>query len=154
MQKKFDNLCDQENFKEAALFYVINENVFWDDLPDKITLIALKLANELGEERKKNALFILINSNLIIYRKLTLESAPIAKFMTDFVHPLLTKLNEDFRDYPTVPEIMMICKKSRVKFHDMERDMQRMINDFKIVKQKTDPLIETLKETLSSLNTL
>ncbi len=125
-----------------------------NDLPDKLTLISFRIANELGKDRNKDPLFMTIDANLKVYRKLTLEGAPLSIFMAEFVEPLLISMNNDFPNHPDSPDIMMICKKSRVKFNEMQTEIQRLVDNFKTVQPKVDPFLKTLRQTIISLNAI
>lgn len=116
-----------------------------DNLPDKLSVILFELAKELGEERHNNKYYTTLDSFVVIYGKLAQEGADITRFIDEFVTPLLKELNAKFPGYPYSMELMMNCKKSRVKIHEVKTDIETMVNDFKKIKGKVSESIEILE---------
>jgi hypothetical protein len=116
-----------------------------DNLPDRLSSIALKIYNSDGEERLTNSFYHMINSYIGIYGQLLEENANIKRFMDELIGPTLREFYENYRDNPHTDEIATMCKKARVKFHEVEVDMTAMANDFKKVRGKIEPSILVLQ---------
>lgn len=118
-----------------------------DNLPNKLSVILSELGKELKEERHQNEYYTTLDGFVIIYGKLAQEGADMTRFIDEFVTPLLKELNAKFPGYPYSMEIMMNCKKSRVKINEVKNDIQTMVNDFKKIKGKVTESIQILETT-------
>lgn len=123
-----------------------------DNLPNKLSVILSELAKELKEERHKNEYYTTLDSFVIVYGKLAQERAGMQRFIDEFITPLLKELNAKFPSYPYSMDIMMDCKKSRVKINEVKTDIQTMVNDFKKIKGKVAESIQILESTNTKID--
>ncbi|MEO6302869.1 MAG: hypothetical protein ABIP51_06830 [Bacteroidia bacterium] len=94
----------------------------------------------------------MINSYIGVYGQLLEENANIKRFMDELIGPTLREFYENYRDNPYTDEIATMCKKARVKFHEVEVDMTAMANDFKKIRGKIEPSISVLQNFVAKVD--
>ncbi len=118
-----------------------------DNLPDRLSVILNELGKELGEERHNDKYYTTLDGFVIVYGNLAKEGADISRFIDEFVTPLIKEIGAKFAHYPYAMEIMISCKKSRVKINEVKTDIQTMVNDFKKINGKVAESIQILEST-------
>lgn len=123
-------------------------------IPDKLSTTSFEVAKTLKDQRFDDPFYKFIDTNIMNYHKMISEGAHISTFMTDFIKPLLIGLHKDFAGQPNVLEIMMLCKKSRVKYNEVETDIKNMLEEYKLIPTKITAANNTLDESISKLETI
>jgi len=122
-----------------------------DNLPDQLSTIAMNMANELGETRWQNELYVYIDSTIQKYHTLLEDGADIHKINKEFLVPLLEAFVSKYKTASFAPIILNSCKKIRVKLHHIENEVKNIIVQFKLVRERTKESLAILEATETKL---
>jgi hypothetical protein len=124
-----------------------------DHLPDRLSSIGLELFNTLGEQRHKNAFYLMVNEKIGIYSQLVESQSTLKGFMDKLIEPTLLEFYNNYRTNKYTDEIAILCKKARVKFHEVEEDMTSFVAELKLFNEKIAPFISILEDFVSKVRT-
>jgi hypothetical protein len=115
-----------------------------DHIPDRLSSIAMNLQFELKDERFKSEVYVFINSHIQKYLALIKEESNFRRTEAEFIKPLLEGFVAKYKEYPFADEIIILCKKVRVKLNDVEREMEATLSEFQKVRERTKKSLERL----------
>jgi hypothetical protein len=124
-----------------------------DHLPDRLSSIGLELFNSLGEQRHKDPFYLMVNKQIGIYSQLVESQSTLKGFMDKLVEPTLNEFYLNYTANKYTDEIATLCKKARVKFHEVEEDMTNLGKELVTFNDKIAPFISTVENFISKVRT-
>lgn len=124
-----------------------------DHLPDRLSSIGLELFNILGEQRHNDPFYIMVNKQIGIYSQLVESQSTLKGFMDKLVEPTLNEFYLNYTANKYTDEIATLCKKARVKFHEIEEDMTSLCKELVTFNDKIAPFISTVENFISKVRT-
>lgn len=124
-----------------------------EHIPDTLAMMSRQFKAELGESSKKNDEFMMIQSFLSIYTELMSLGGGFTNINIKFISPLLEIYLNNQGLYNS-DEILMLCKKARVKLNSIESEQKQNIEKFKEIRGSTKKSIEELEKTIEKIDTL
>lgn len=131
---------------------IIKGNI--DHVPDHLSMLAMKTANELGEKRWSNEWYVFLDTQINLYHELIKEEANIHAIESEFLSPMIEILLSKFRSNPSSIEILDLCKKIRVKLHHVSNDVKNAITQFETLRQRTSTSLATLNVTKQKIEAI
>lgn len=125
-----------------------------DHLPDRLSSIALEVYNQLGEQRRNDPFYKMVNTQIGIYSGLVEDkTSTLKRFMDKLIEPTLIEFYNNYRDNKHTDEIANLCKKARVKFHEAEQDMSNFVEELGAFNNKIAPFISTVENFVAKVRT-
>lgn len=117
-----------------------------DNIPNLLSKYALRISNELGEERWNDEKYIFLDSQIKNYRELIDSGANIDKMNDSFLKVLIEDILDNYKEAEFAEEIMSTCKNARFKISDIKLHMDDMLKQFSAVKGYLDESIDNLHQ--------
>lgn len=124
-----------------------------DHIPDTLAMMARRLRDSLGEVIKTNREYGIIQDYISNYSVLIQNRASLEEINQKFIHPLLVVYLENSTFYNS-DEIIMLCKKARVKLNNIQEEQKQSIKKYKEIRLLTDAPLRELKLTIEKIDKL
>lgn len=154
--KKYHNVQASLDFLEGTLFEMdrmhkrnvehsynlllkVKENV--DQIADQLASLLTEIERRLGNQKDNDEIYLGANKLLRTYRELVESGAPMTKFNQELLIPLIMFF-EPHRSSHVAEQLMLLCKQARMKLHEAGEEMKNTVEQFKIIKKKTEEPLE------------
>lgn len=124
-----------------------------DHIPDTLAMMSRHLRNVLGEQRKTDLQYGTIEDFIRKYIDLVEEKASFEKINQDFLSPLLEVYLTN-NAYYNSDEIIMLCKKARVKLNNIKEEQKQSIEKYREIRPDTEKHIQELENTIKKIDDL
>lgn len=132
---------------------ILNVKALVDQLPNQLSKYALRISNNLGEERWKNDAYIFLDSQIIKYREIVSKGADLETIGKDYLKPMIKEILDNHDKEEFAEEIMTTCKNARVKMNDIKGHMRDMLDLFKTVPESLKTSIKNMEKMKLKLET-
>lgn len=122
-------------------------------IPDTLAMMSRHLRLQLGDKRKFDPEYRVIQMFIGTYTELVSKKADFESLNIEFIYPLLDFYLENSDLYNT-DEIIMLCKKARVKLENIKDEQEQSIENYREIRPDTKKHIEELEKTIKKIDDL
>lgn len=133
---------------------ILNVKALVDQVPNQLSKYALRISNELGDERWNNDAYKFLDSQIKKYREMVNNGADLETIGKDYLEPMIKGILDNHAEQEFAEEIMTTCKNARVKMNDIKGHMKDMLDQFKKVPESLKASIENMEKMKSNLQTI
>lgn len=119
-------------------------------IPDKLTVLALRLEYSLGDSRHENQFYVFVDSKIKRLYELIKVSSDFDFLNENYLEPLLNGImKSELKFDPIIQEVILLAKNARIKATDIKKDVGETLNEFEKIKKS----INETQEKISEINT-
>lgn len=122
-------------------------------IPDLLSMMYRQLRNDLGELKETDKEYGIIHEFICKYTDLVQNQASLEETNKDFLYPLLNVYLENSTFYNS-DEILMLCKKARVKLNNIREEQKQSIEKYREIRPDTEKHIQELEKTIKKIDDL